>query len=136
MANTHTGRCACGKVSYEISGDPARMMNCHCEDCRRAGGSGYAALLVFPKDAVTLTGELRYYAVTSEAGSIVERGFCPACGSPVAGRLSRNPGVVVIQAGSLDDPSLHRPAVNLWTGNSPAWDHLDPGIPHFAKGAT
>ena len=135
MAKTHTGRCACGKVHYEISGEPTRMINCHCEDCRRAAGSAYAAILVFPRESVTMTGELRYHAVTSEKGNTVERGFCPNCGSPIAGRLSKYAGVLFIQAGSLDDPSLHRPSVNLWTAKSPSWDHVDPALPHYAKGA-
>ena len=136
MPSTHTGRCLCGKVRYELAGEPARMLNCHCEDCRRASGAGFAAILVYPKEAVRLSGELRYHAVTSDAGNNVERGFCPECGSQVAGRLSKYPGVVIIQAGSLDDPSLHRPAVNVWTRNRPAWDRLDPDIPHFATTAT
>jgi len=132
MAKAHTGRCACGKVRYEFSGETVKMANCHCEDCRRASGSGYAPLLFVPKSSVRLSGEVRYYGVTSEGGTLVERGFCPNCGSQVLIRLAKDPANLAIQAGSLDDPSLHRPAANVWTKNRPAWDQLDPAIPHYA----
>ncbi len=34
------GRCLCGKVAYEIRGEPLRMMNCHCATVSAAGSGG------------------------------------------------------------------------------------------------
>jgi len=82
----YTGRCACGQVQYEVTGEPIRMVNCHCRDCQRASGSAYAPLLAFEQNSMKLTGQLRYYGVTSERGTRLDRGFCPTCGSPMTVR--------------------------------------------------
>jgi hypothetical protein len=49
MSQTIAGGCACGAVRYETDATPVAMFNCHCRDCQRASGSGYAAILVVPK---------------------------------------------------------------------------------------
>jgi len=127
----YTGHCACGQVKYEINAEPLRMVNCHCRDCQRATGSAFAAILAFPRDAVKLTGELKFFSVTSERGTQLERGFCPHCGSPVAIWPAARPDTFYVTAASLDDPSLHKPTVNIWTRSAPPWDHFDRSIPHF-----
>ncbi len=128
---SQTGGCACGLVRYELTGAPARMLNCHCRDCQRASGSAYAAILVVPAENLRLSGELRYHAVTSERDTRIERGFCPTCGSPVAGRLGARPDLMLLQAASLDDPSPFTPQMNIWTRSAPPWHHLDPNLPAF-----
>jgi hypothetical protein len=128
---SHTGGCACGQVRYELTAVPARMLNCHCRDCQRASGSAFAAILIVPADGLRLSGELRYHAVTSERNTRIERGFCPTCGSPIAGRLGARSDVVILQAASLDDPSMFSPQVNIWTRSAPPWHHLDPKLPSF-----
>ena len=127
----YTGRCACGQVQYEVTGEPIRMVNCHCRDCQRASGSAYAPLLAFEQHSMKLTGQLRYYGVTSERGTRLDRGFCPTCGSPMTVRPEVRPNLLYVQAGSLDDPSLHKPTAQIWVRSAPPWDHLDPGIPRF-----
>lgn len=77
------------------------------------------------------SGELRYHAVTSERDTRTERGFCPTCGSPVAGKLGARPDLMLLQAASLDDPSLFSPQMNIWTRSASPWDHLDPKLPSF-----
>ena len=77
MGQTLSGGCACGAIRYETESDPVIMLNCHCRDCQKASGSAYAAIVVFPSDAVRMTGEPRYHKVVGNAGKAVERGFCP-----------------------------------------------------------
>jgi len=48
----HTGRCHCGAVSYEFSGEPVMSMTCHCADCARIGGLVGHAAFVVPRDAI------------------------------------------------------------------------------------
>jgi hypothetical protein len=130
-AMLHKGGCACTQVQYEITADPLRMINCHCRDCQRATGSAYAPLLVFPADSVRVKGDLRYFAVTSERGSKVERRFCPNCGNPVLVKIDDRPDKLYVLAASLDDPSLHRPQANGWMRSATPWDHVDPNVPAF-----
>ena len=128
-----TGGCACGAVRYVVSAEPVLMLNCHCRDCQRATGGAYAPVVVVPRTAVQITGELRYYNVTGESGGVVERGFCPNCGSRVAGLLGRIPDIVGLLAGSLDDPSLHRPTVDIFTASAHPWDHMAANSEKFPR---
>ena len=130
-----TGGCSCGAVRYEIAADPVFMLNCHCRDCQRATGSAYAPVVVVPRNATKISGELKYFKVVGDSGKYVERGFCPKCGSRVNGNLERFPDVVGFLAGSLDDPALHKPGMDLFTASAHHWDHMAPHLQKFAKGA-
>ncbi len=126
----YKGGCACGRVRYDITADPIRMVNCHCRDCQRASGSAFGAVMIFPADSATLIGEIRYFAVTSDSGNRMSRGFCPNCGSPIVATLAK-PELILIQAASLDDPAQFRPSANIWMRSAVPWDHVDPAIPSF-----
>jgi hypothetical protein len=129
----YSGRCVCGSVRFECSAEPRRMFNCHCTDCQRATGSGYAPVLVFSRDAVKLTGDIKYYSWTSERGTVLERGFCPTCGNPVF-VVASDPAFCVVYAPSLDDPKLYRPEDQRWTRSAQPWDKFDQTIPCYEKG--
>ena len=126
-----TGRCACGKVAYEIAADPIRMINCHCRDCQRASGSAFAALMGFPRAAATLTGEVRHFRAISDRGTALDRGFCPDCGSPVTIAPQARPDVIFVYAASLDAPERFTPVANIFMKSAQPWDHVDPGVPRF-----
>jgi hypothetical protein len=40
---------------------------------------------------------------------------------------------VTIRAGSLDDPSIFRPARDVFVASAQPWDHMDPALPRVAK---
>jgi hypothetical protein len=124
MGKKLTGGCLCGAVRYETEADPVVMVNCHCRDCQRAGGSGYAPFVIVPKAAVKIAGEARTYRTIGDAGLAVERGFCPTCGSPLFAKLERMPDVLGLQAASLDDPALYKPGLDLFTSSAQPWVHM------------
>jgi hypothetical protein len=134
MAQKLSGGCACGAIRYECGADPVLMFNCHCRDCQRASGSAYAAFVVVPRVAVQIRGEPRYHKIVGSSGKAIERGFCPACGSPVTAKLERLPDIFGLQAGSLDDPSTYRPRMDAYTSSAQSWDHMDPKIQKHSKG--
>jgi hypothetical protein len=80
--------------------------------------------MVVPKAAAQLRGEPRYHKITGGIGNAVERGFCPNSRSPVLLKLERLPDVLGFQAGSLDDPSRLRPAMDIFTASAQPWDHM------------
>jgi hypothetical protein len=135
MAQKLSGGCACGAIRYECNVDPVVMFNCHCRDCQRASGSAYAAIVVVPKAAVQMRGEPRHHKIAGGSGNAIERGFCPTCGSHVSDQLERVPGILALQAGSLDDPSTYRPKMDVFTSSAQPWDHMDPKLPKHAQGA-
>ena len=54
-ANTYTGRCFCGEVHFEISGQPAGMGYCHCESCRHWSAGPVNAFTLWNPQALKIT---------------------------------------------------------------------------------
>jgi hypothetical protein len=133
MAIPFTGGCRCGAIRYECSAEPLMTGNCHCRDCQRVTGSAFAANLAVPKDALKITGEVKYYEVKADSGNTVGHGFCPTCGAPVIAKNSGMPTLMFLRAGNLDDPSWFRPGMHVYVASAQPWDHLDPAIPAFPK---
>jgi hypothetical protein len=135
MAQKMSGGCACGAIRYECNFDPVKMLNCHCRDCQRATGSAYAAIAIVPKVAVQMRGEPRYFKIVGNAGMAVERGFCDICGSQLTLKLDRLPDILGLQAGTLDDPSVYRPTMDVFTSSAQPWDRMDPHTLKYAQGS-
>ena len=119
-----TGGCACGAARHESDAAPTVNAELPLHDCRKAGGSGYAAIVIVEKSGLQLSCEARFHKLRGGSGSLIERGFCPDCGSPLFVRLERFPNVLGIQAGSLDDPALHNPSMDVYTDSAPEWDAM------------
>jgi hypothetical protein len=137
MPTPFSGGCACGAVRYECSADPLFVTNCHCRDCQRASGSAFASVLLVPKAAFTLTkGTPKYHRVTADSGNLVDRGFCPECGSPVLVTVLQNPQFTEIQAASLDDPSWVQPRIDMFTARAQPWDPMNPALPKWGTQPT
>ncbi len=47
----------CGAVRYEIANEPGFSFFSQCRDCQRFSGSGHMANIVFPAEAMSLTGK-------------------------------------------------------------------------------
>jgi len=125
----NTGGCACGVIRYEFKGEPAAAITCHCRDCQRASGTGYAAcMLVWKNSFRYLSGEPKYHKKISERGKTMLRGFCVECGSPMGILEPHRPKLVFLSAASLDDPELYRPTMNIYTDSVHSWDILDPTL--------
>ena len=132
---TFAGGCLCGRVRYTVSAEPVFIGVCHCRDCQRATGSAFAPVLGFPKDAVRIAGELRTYEGSGDSGQATYRSFCPNCGSGISDEVAVMPGVLMILAGSLDDPSAVQPSMEIYCNSAQLWVNLAgerqrfPGMP-------
>lgn len=124
-----TGGCACGAVRYTATAEPGFSFHCQCRQCQRASGTGHASLFIVPRAAVSVAGELRFHDQRADDGATVSRGFCPHCGSPILGRSSGYPDVVLITAASLDDPARFIPQQVVFSASGQPWDHVDPALP-------
>ncbi len=126
------GGCACGATRYECSAAPLYMGNCHCRDCQRATGSAYFPAVGVTASTFRLTsGAPQYYEKSADSGNQMRRAFCAQCGSPLFLTNSARPNLIVLYAGSLDDPSWVRPERDIYTASAQPWDHLDPALPKF-----
>ena len=136
MPPSFTGGCACGAIRYECADEPMMMFHCHCRDCQRATGGPFTSVVAMPAAAFKLLqGSPRWYSTSSTAGGKLDRGFCSDCGSPLFGRGEIDPQTpfIGIQAASLDDPSLFKPQMHIWTSDAQPWDYMNPDVPKFEK---
>jgi hypothetical protein len=78
-----------------------------------------------------IKGSVREYQTIGENGGEHYRGFCENCGSPVATRLLRLPQVIGIPAGSMDDPSRHKPTMDLFVRDVQSWDCMNLSLKKF-----
>jgi hypothetical protein len=136
-ASHFAGGCACGAVRYQCTGAAVAMVNCHCRDCQRAGGTGYSPTVVVARANFRLCAEPpKYHEVISESGNTATRAFCRHCGSPLFAFSSARIEFIGIRAGSLDDPSWFRPTADVWVASGQPWDLLHPDTKNYAQGRT
>lgn len=133
MASGFGGSCLCGAVKYESSVDPMVVAHCHCVDCRKSSGTGHCTHIAVPKEALTVSGEVKFYDHPADSGNIVSRGFCPACGSAIFSKNSSMPQMVFPRASALDDPEIVKPQMTVYASRAPSWDPVDPNLPAFAE---
>ena len=101
-----TGGCQCGKVRYALSAPFENPHICHCRMCQKAFGNYFAALVGTRKSAFAWT---RGVPGIFRSSSVVERGFCRDCGTPLSFAYDHSDRIAV-SIGSLDDPSAVTPA--------------------------
>ncbi len=124
-----TGGCLCKAVRYSLSAQPIVIRQCWCRDCQY-WASGFATVnLVFPVAALTITGPLSQFVSLADSGNRMTRGFCSTCGTPVTSAAESRPELVIIRAGTLDDTSIARASLSIWTNSAPEWAQHDPDLP-------
>jgi hypothetical protein len=127
------GGCLCGRVRYSADAEPIFAGVCHCTDCQKFSGSPFATVVAVPASAVTVTGTLKSFTKPGGSGKPIHRRFCPDCGSSVLDQADALPGVVMIGAGTLDDPSWVKPQTQIFCDSAQSWVRLGGDIKRFAK---
>jgi hypothetical protein len=132
MTETRTGGCLCGAVRYDIQGEVAMQLVCHCSHCQKQVGSAFSTIAGVAESAVAVTqGSPSSYLDHGESGQPVERQFCGTCGSPLFSKVAVAPGMVFIKTGTLDDSSWFAPSAHIWTKSKQAWVETG-AVPAFA----
>jgi hypothetical protein len=121
-APVHEGGCLCGAVRYRVVGDPLAVSICHCVNCQRNSGSAFSVNAVFPREALTMTGEPAVYEDRGDTGQVVRRIFCARCGTPLESQsVFSAPAHAIIKAGTFDDPSAFVPDSELYCVSAMPW---------------
>ena len=84
-------------------------------------------------DGVTFAAQGKPSYLTIWGGNLMERGFCPSCGTPLFSRSDARPHLLIVRAGALDDPELLAPQGTIWTDEAPSWAHIDTDLPQFPR---
>lgn len=131
MERTFAGRCLCGDVTFQASGKPVVVAQCHCEECRRLSGTGHASGAMFSWADVQIEGELGRYDYTSASGSTVTKTFCRTCGSSIYGTNSHSPGHLTLSLGAFDPAPELDIEVVIFERDKPRWDMAGPDVMRF-----
>jgi hypothetical protein len=123
------GGCLCSRVRLRISAEPLAVRTCWCRLCQYLGAGTATVNLCFPAEAVSVEGEVSWYACKADSGNDMKRGFCPAWGTPLFSTADQRPHLIFVRAGALDNPDIAAPQATIWIQEAPAWACISPGIP-------
>tara|TARA_B100000029_G_scaffold500761_1_gene572991 strand:- start:282 stop:767 length:486 start_codon:yes stop_codon:yes gene_type:complete len=126
-SKTATGGCQCGAVRFEASQRLTGAFICHCRMCQRSTASAFSLTTLYPRDAVELTGEIRWYA----SSDIMDRGFCPSCGTSVAIRYHSPAwsGWYAVSVTTHDDPESIPAEAHVGVESKLSWLNFDDDLP-------
>lgn len=129
------GGCFCGAVRYATEGDPMMKGQCHCRQCQYHSGGGVNYFLAMPAGGFSYTkGKPTSYSRPNAPVFKVTREFCPTCGTQILTRADPLPDMVLVKAGTLDDPAAYgAPQVAVFTCDKQAFHHVAEGVAAFDK---
>ena len=127
------GGCLCGKVRYAAEAEPAFVGVCHCTNCQKGTGTAFATVVAVPTAALGVQGALTTFTGRGDTGKATHRRFCPECGSPVIDEAEVMPGVTMLMAGTLDDPSWVKPTMEIFCSSAQPWVSLGGDRQRFPK---
>ena len=125
------GKCLCGEVAFELSGELPNLYQCHCSLCRKVtGSSANAAFRVAREQLAWLAGESLVQAFESESGFTSH--FCSCCGSPLPNPTA-NDTAWWVPVGLLDNSHKLQVVAHLFVESRAAWDVVPDNAQHFAE---
>ena len=108
---TYAGSCFCGAVQFTVSGEPAAMGYCHCEDCRRWSAGPVNAFSLWKPDAVKVTQGAEEIATYNKTENSYRK-WCKTCGGHI---FSEHPGMGLTDVYSAVIPDLpFQPGVHVF----------------------
>lgn len=132
MTTRRQGGCACGKIRYAVTGEPAAVVACHCRDCQVQSGSAFGMTMLVPRASFArLAGEPRSFAMRADSGGAKECFFCGDCGTRIYNVLEKLPASYNLKPGTLDDTSWLRPAFHVWVARKQPWVPIPDGCRQF-----
>lgn len=94
------GACLCGRITYEIAGQPRFMYQCYCGKCRAASGASFVTNIIVDAYRFRITaGKDSLSAFESSPQKF--RYFCAACGSPIYSHGETTKHIVSVRCGTL-----------------------------------
>src|SRR4051794_21417901 len=126
------GGCSCGEVRYRLTDEPLIVHCCHCLNCQRQTGSAFVINILIEKDRLALlAGEPQRVDVPRDEGvQPIHR--CPTCQVALFSEYG-SPGLWVVRAGTLGDPSTITPDVHIYTRSKRDWVALPESTHAFAE---
>ena len=114
------GKCVCGQVEFEISGNLPNLYQCHCSLCKKATGTAAClAVVVGVNNIKWLKGQDNITSFTKENGFRTD--FCSTCGSPVPNKMNLGE-YLWIPAGVLEGSMDGKIAAHIFSESMASWE--------------
>jgi len=128
------GQCYCGKVRYEVNGDPVIKAQCHCRECQYFTGGHANVVMAVPEETVQYTGESPRVYRRTDLDDPVSRDFCPECGTQLISRSPKLPGMALIKVGTLNHPEVFgMPEIAIHTLDKQVFHAIPADITQFDR---
>ena len=111
--------CSCGAVRLAAEADARRIVNCHCNMCRRMNGSAFSSYVVIPHKTLSVDGS--EHVATYEVGSGALKHYCSKCGTPLFNVVARYPGACMIYLGAIEPVPAGVPSLNVYCDSMLSW---------------
>ena len=123
---TRTARCCCGDLSITLSGEPERVIACHCDYCQRRTGNVSQVSCWYFGDQIVSRTEGQVYRGPDNPG--LDYTFCSRCGSTVYWELtilreSLGSEFVIygIAVGCFVEADFPKPDLEIWASTRHPW---------------
>jgi hypothetical protein len=126
----YSGKCLCGKVKIEITGNISDIIHCHCSLCRKNSGTAYATNgFINTTDFEIVSGDNCLTTFAFKSGR--NRHFCTQCGSPVYSSNDQDPSRLRIRLGIIDSDISEKPISHNFVTSKANWEDLDEELPRY-----
>jgi hypothetical protein len=127
-----TGKCLCGAISYEITGELGAIYNCHCSKCRRWHGAAFRTRASVKSSSFKwLSGE--EHLSKYDSSDNITKTFCRICGSALISLIKDNPEFIGLPLGGLEEDPGTRTIANIFVSSKAPWYEITDGIPQYDK---
>jgi hypothetical protein len=130
--NKRTGRCHCGSIRFEFSGEPGEVSFCHCSICRRVGGSAFAAYVEVSEAALEVS-EVKARLSRYKPTERLEKDFCENCGVQIFTRHESYPGLVYINLCAMTDDHSLAPEYHQFVASKAKWHEISDTLPQYTE---
>jgi hypothetical protein len=126
----YSGKCLCGTVNINITGEISDIIHCHCSLCRKNSGTAYATNgFIHTADFKIISGENCLTEFSTKPGRY--RHFCTKCGSPVFSSNDQDPSRLRIRLGIITSDISERPISHNFVTSKANWEDLDVELPRY-----
>jgi hypothetical protein len=114
-APPHKGGCLCGAVRYRVDARPMGVNACHCSDCKKLSGGTHIVTVLVPREAFNHEkGEVARFRKRAASAREIDLVRCATCGVRLWHEPISSPALIILAAGTLDDPAWTIPASHIW----------------------
>ena len=128
-----SGGCYCGSLRYEANGDVEASIQCHCRECQYITGGNPNAIMIMPLNGFEFVKGIPKTFKRKDIENAVTRLFCENCGTGIGTKNPNRPNSIILKVGTLDDPSIFKPDIAIFTIDKQKFHYIENGLKSFER---